>query len=313
VVLFARLCTFVQGIEKNWVTREKRSCKLRAACVYCGYPTSPEAVASAKGRRVEVDIMRASLAALIGLTLASAGIGWGYTINLLTYNQPYTLYNTGVDNFGNALSTGSSDPHYTDNNWAGSNATYVQRHTAWRSDITSGSGQVRWITPTNSVNGSNPGNVDAGTIYFYTNFTLPTDYPFWNVTMTAYVWADNDPNRISIMDGTTELAFVVPPQPLNNGECGYKGPGSSSSSCGTYDPYSGGPNTLSYNGLLGGRTYTIRFEVINKGNSPTPAGLWVGWESADATGVPEPSTYALMGTVGLALYLLRRRKKAAER
>ena len=29
--------------------------------------------------------------------------------------------------------------------------------------------------------------------------------------------------------------------------------------------------------------------------------------------VPEPSTYALMGTVGLALYLLRRRKKAAER
>ena len=33
----------------------------------------------------------------------------------------------------------------------------------------------------------------------------------------------------------------------------------------------------------------------------------------DASLVPEPSTYALMGTVGLALYLLRRRKKAAER
>jgi hypothetical protein len=135
--------------------------------------------------------------------------------------------------------------------------------------------------------------------------------------MTAYVWADNDPNRISIMDGTTELAFVVPPQPLNNGECGYKGPGSGSPSCGSRDPdvnaYSGGPNTLSYNGLLGGRTYTIRFEVINQGTSATPAGLWVQWQSAFATGVPEPSTYALMGTVGLALYLLRRRKKAAER
>jgi len=30
-------------------------------------------------------------------------------------------------------------------------------------------------------------------------------------------------------------------------------------------------------------------------------------------GVPEPSTYALMGTVGLVLYLLRRRKKVAQR
>jgi len=258
--------------------------------------------------------MRASLVAKIGLTLAFAGTGWGYTINLLTYNQPYTLYNTGVNNSGVALNTGQVDPHYTDNNWAGTSDTYVRRHTAWRNDITSGSGQVRWITPTNSVNGSNPDNVDAGTNYFYTNFTLPTTYPSWNVTMSVWVWADNDPNRISIMDGTTELAFVVPPQPSNNGECGYKGPGSSSSSCGSnYSPYTGGPNTLSYNGLLGGRTYTIRFEVINQGNSSTPAGLWVQWESAHATGVPEPSTYALMGTVGLALYLLRRRKKAPER
>jgi len=28
--------------------------------------------------------------------------------------------------------------------------------------------------------------------------------------------------------------------------------------------------------------------------------------------VPEPATYALMGTVGLALYLLRRRKAASK-
>jgi hypothetical protein len=54
VVLFARLCTFVQCIEKNWVTSEKRSCKRAAAPVYCGYPTNPEAEASAQGRRVEV-------------------------------------------------------------------------------------------------------------------------------------------------------------------------------------------------------------------------------------------------------------------
>jgi hypothetical protein len=250
--------------------------------------------------------MRASLVAKIGLTLAFAGTGWGYTINLLTYNQPYTLYNTGVNNSGAALTGTVVDLHYTDNDWAGSNATYTSRNAAWRSDITSGLNQVRWITP-----GSGGGTqaVDAGTNYFYTNFTLPTDYPAWNVTMTAYVWADNNPNRISIMDVTTELAFVVPPQPPKSGECGYKGFGSGSSpSCGSFPDYSGGPNTLSYNGLLGGKTYTIRFEVVNQGSSPNPAGLWVQWVSASATGVPEPSTYALMGTVGLALYLLRRRK-----
>jgi len=51
---------------------------------------------------------------------------------------------------------------------------------------------------------------------------------------------------------------------------------------------------------------------------PSSAGwLWASttsiYLSGGTFGVPEPSTYALMGTVGLALYLLRRRKKAAER
>ena len=52
------------------------------------------------------------------------------------------------------------------------------------------------------------------------------------------------------------------------------------------------------------------------------SGDFTKWEFSSTTAsfiangsfaVPEPSTYALMGTVGLALYLLRRRKKAAER
>jgi hypothetical protein len=52
------------------------------------------------------------------------------------------------------------------------------------------------------------------------------------------------------------------------------------------------------------------------------SGDFTKWEFSSSTAsfiangsfaVPEPSTYALMGTVGLALYLLRRRKKAAER
>jgi hypothetical protein len=41
-------------------------------------------------------------------------------------------------------------------------------------------------------------------------------------------------------------------------------------------------------------------------NNPIPV-------AAGTLGVPEPSTYALMGTVGLALYLLRRRKASANK
>lgn len=246
---------------------------------------------------------------LLALLMVVAVTGWGYTINLLAYGQPYSLYNTGVDNLGNALTGNVQDPHYTDNNWGGDNFTFASRHPAWRSDITIGSNQVRWISP---ANGSTPPSVPAGTIYFSTSFTLPTDFPAWDIALNAFVWADNDPNRISLMDGATELAFVVPPQPDRNGECGYKGPGSPTTSCSSGQSYSGGPNFLAYNGLIGGRTYTIRFEVINQGTSNNPAGLWVQWDSATATGVPEPSTYAFMATVGFALYFLRRRKAGSK-
>ncbi len=245
---------------------------------------------------------------LTALLVLGTVAGRGYTINLLTPGQIYTLYNTGVHNTGSALSDGEEDPHYKDNNWALSDKTYASRNTAWRSDITTGSNQVRWITP---GSGGGTQNVAAGTIYFYTSFTLPDTFPFWNVTMAALVWADNTPTRISLMDGTTELTFAIPPSPDRSGECGYKGPGSPSGACSSGAYYSGGPNTLSYNSLLGGKTYTIRFEVVNMGSSANPAGLWVQWQSASATGVPEPGAYALMGTVGLALYLLRRRGKKA--
>lgn len=244
---------------------------------------------------------------LVGILVLCTVSGWGYTINLLTYGQPYTLYNTGVNNSGVALSGTAVDPHYTDNDWAGNNSTWTARHSAWRSDITSGTNQVRWISPTSSA-----GNVPHGTIYFYTGFTLPNTFPSWNVTMSALVWADNDPNSMSLLaggPGGSVLTSVPLPQPPGGGEFGYRGPGSSGVTCpGNPTCYGGGPTTLSYDGLVGGRTYTIRFEVINQGASPNPAGLWVQWQSASALGVPEPGSYALLGTVGLALYLLRRRK-----
>ncbi len=255
------------------------------------------------------------LVSLVAMLAASSVVGWGYTINLLTLGQGYTLYNTGVNNSGVTLVDGAVDPHYTVSapsaspSWTDTN-TYAWSRPEWRSDLV----DVRWITPAQgspSVNGAYVG-VPATTWYYSTNFTLPDTFPNWNVTMSALVWADNEPKRISLMNGSYELASVVLPTPSNSGECGYVGPGSSSGACGGGAAYSGGPFSLSFNGLYGGQTYSIRFEVINQGSSDNPAGLWVQWQSASAEGVPEPGTYALMGTVGLALYLLRRRKTAAK-
>ncbi|MGC8761088.1 MAG: PEP-CTERM sorting domain-containing protein, partial [Bryobacteraceae bacterium] len=134
-----------------------------------------------------------------------------------------------------------------------------------------------------------------GYFSYYTTFMLPTSYPGWNITLNVSFWADNRPEAIKIYSGSTELASV---------STNYTG------ILGHRSTYGGGPHTLSVLGLAPG-TYTIRFDTYNaKGSSGNPTGLLVRFNEATALGVPEPSTYALMGTVGLALYLLRRRKKA---
>ncbi|MCS7044138.1 MAG: PEP-CTERM sorting domain-containing protein [Bryobacteraceae bacterium] len=254
--------------------------------------------------------MRSFLCWLVSLPLF-AGLGWGYTINLLTPGQSYSLYNTGVDSSGTALVGLVQDPHYKDLGYGGDSKTYASRNVAWRSDITSGPNQVRWITP-----GSGGGNQNfpAGDYVFYTTFTLPNTFSFWNVSMTALVWADNIPVSVELKQGATLFAsfnsFPFPPNgPNGAGEFGYRGPGTPG--CPGASCYAGGVGTLTYNWLPAG-SYDVVFTVQNipLAGRPydNPTGLWVQWQSGSAIGVPEPGTYALMGTVGLALYLLRRRK-----
>lgn len=59
-----------------------------------------------------------------------------------------------------------------------------------------------------------------------------------------------------------------------------------------------------YLALVGASSNSLDFYYGTKNPVPLAAGTF---------GVPEPSTYALMGTVGLALYLLRRRKASAKK
>lgn len=243
------------------------------------------------------------------------------TINLLDPGSRL-LWNTGVTSTGALGSNASTDLHY----FVGSaSSTYVvtsSKPSGWRSNISTNDGGTPYDDRTAWISQAKPGtaafnSVPSGTYTFYTTFTLPASAPFWDVTMTAYVWADNRPDAIRLYDPVSRLALVtvtppvppgVSPPPDGVGRYGFVGPGSG----GTNPSYSGGPNTISYSGLVAGRAYQIQFDVYNRTLSGTNnSGLWVQWVLGDAVGVPEPAAYAMMGTVGLALLLLRRRRAHA--
>jgi hypothetical protein len=242
---------------------------------------------------------------LLGLLLVVSVVGWGYTINLL--GMPNGLWNTGYSADYVYGSNGDPDAHYTWVRWTGparddriaSGKAYIIDRpgfplTVWRPNIDD---VAAWVSYQ-----SGPPNVgDKAWFSYYTSFKLPTDFPFWNVEIKLRVWADNVPEFIGLYDsGGTVLDSALPALPSGIPPEGFR------------DIYDSGPLMLNAPGLVPG-TYTLRFDVYNaEGSRFNPTGLFVLFDSARATGVPEPATYALMGTVGLALYLLRRRKAGAK-
>ena len=246
--------------------------------------------------------MSSRLVILACMIAFSAGSSWGISINLLT---SYSLWNTGWTSGPVYGTNDAQDAHYTWTRWTDSTRTsvlstghaYIINDTQfpfpfWRPNETN---IAAWV----STAGGPPHINQEAWYSFYTSFTLPNSAPAWDVNLNVSVWADNQPQEIGLYYGSTLVTSAVPPQEPSSPPTAFT------------PSYSGGPTTLTAFSLMPG-TYTIRFDVYNEpGTQFNPTGLYVRFNTATALGVPEPSTYALLGTVGLALYLLRRRMAKA--
>lgn len=245
---------------------------------------------------------------LVMVFLAAALSAPAITIDLLNpaNNQ---LYNTGVDNLGVALAHNAVDPNFTWHNKpspATDTLAYAWRNTDWPISVTdpnlwrpnvigvSNQRDSLWIAPVLAVAGG--GDTYApGDYSVRTSFTL-TGMPFWYLTLGADIWADNPARSVELFGpGNTLVASHTIPNPHNEN---FRLANSRSFLF----------NNLS--GLLPG-TYTVQFNLTNlAGATGNPTGLHVRWNQGTAIGVPEPGAYALMATVGLALFLIRRRRRS---
>lgn len=234
---------------------------------------------------------------LTALCVSSAS---AITINLLDplNGTGAILYNTGVDSNGNVIAAGQTDSHYTWRNSSGvllgGGAAYAVNPATtptWAANVTSGVGQRMWISPVKNAS-NNPINYAQGGYQVWTQITLPGTANYWTVSFGGASRADNTGSfDVRDADGL----------PLD----GASFTGVSNS----YDPANSG-NTFSFDGIFqGGRTYTIIYFVNNTGTSASPTGLRVSFSYGTATGTPEPGTYALMSTVGAALFFLARRRR----
>ncbi|MDE3164947.1 MAG: PEP-CTERM sorting domain-containing protein [Acidobacteriota bacterium] len=188
-----------------------------------------------------------------------------------------TVFNTGVNSFGQALTIGQIDPHYHDT--IPTNIVYTGNYGAW---INPGI-LADWIEP----------DLSSGSAYLGGVYTL--DYRT-TVDLTGF-----DPASVSIVGGwaTDNLGLNI----LVNGHAtGNTSP--------TYSSLSG--FTLSgASGFFQSGVNTLDFQWQNQGG---PGGLLVEFTSATAnaagTGAPEPATFLLFGAGLAGVGLLRRRRRS---
>lgn len=241
------------------------------------------------------------------LLLAYTAAGWGLTIDLLATNA---LRNTGF-HFNGAVEVygvnDSEDFRYTWVQWSDSSRSSQIRNgtsfiindnsfpmNVWRPNIDNTAAWVS-IGP-----GPDPLNHQDAWFSYYTNFVLPNTWPAWNLAITLDVWADNTPEFVGLYNSSgTLVSSVTPALPSGGGEFGYAL---------AYDSSPSSNGLLLTGSYLLPGTYTLRFDVYNKsGPNINPSGLFVLFHSAEAVGTPEPSSVALIGTIGFALFWLRRR------
>lgn len=242
---------------------------------------------------------------LAGLLVVASFSTSAITIDLLdpANNQ---LYNTGVNSSGIALANNSVDAHYQWLNKPGTNPdtnAYAWRDVDWpiqggnlwrlNSIGVAGEPDSVWIAPAPAVTGTND-NFSPGNYAITTTFNLPnlSGLLGYELILQGTLWSDNRVNSVQLY-----------------------GPGggpalSTSAIAGTDQDYrlvNGRTFGFNLSNLTAG-IYTIQFNLVNAaGASRNPAGLHVRWSEGLATGVvPEPGTYVLMATVGLALFLLSR-------
>jgi len=194
------------------------------------------------------------------------------------------LYNTGVDDAGNALTAGATDTHYTVTSDLDSDLTAyaITGHPNWSADFSAGTDSM-WLSPYKDINGGWVSSVPNATFTYSLDFDL-SGYDLSSVVISG-IWA-TDNEGISLF--------------LNGVDMGYSA-GQTSFSNQNPEQF-----TLS-SGFVEGDN-TLAFSVFNQtGDTGNPTGLRVEFLSASASAIPEPSTYALVfGGLALALFLIRK-------
>jgi len=197
------------------------------------------------------------------------------------------LYNTGVDDNGNALAAGATDDHYVVTSETVSDLTSyaITGHEKWTADFSEGSDSM-WLSPYKDSNGGWINSIENTTYTYTLTFDL-SGYDLSSVYISG-IWA-TDNEGISLFLNGVDMGYSAGQTSFSN-----QNPEQFTLSSG----FKEGDNTLA-------------FTVFNQsGPSGNPTGLRVEFLSASASAIPEPSTYALVfGGLALALFLIRKPSK----
>jgi hypothetical protein len=180
------------------------------------------------------------------------------------------IFSTGVDNSGNLLSVGESDPHWTIS--SSPVGTVLALAASREHDWVANTASSQWINATGVGEDSEPAGLYIYTLTFSLNGLEPS---------TAQItgeWASDNESEIY----------------LNGTDTGYSNP---TDEFGALDPFS------ITNDFVAGVNELQFYVTQNPGGGTNPEGLQVDIFSASAEPVPEPATLSLFAISALGIYL----------